>query len=114
MAVTRSTAAERRQRQAAPHAVPGLRPAGRTQETVLLGGGLAVVLLGLLLVYLAASKPLADLDQHLASGDVLNLNDLRQPEDLLPLLGFITEPTERTFVARRIWLRTQQEPVPNV
>jgi cell division protein FtsW (lipid II flippase) len=113
MAVTRSTAAERRQRQASP-AVPGLRPAGRTQETVLLGGGLAVVLLGLLLVYLAAAKPLAGLDQHLASGDVLNLNDLRQPEDLLPLLGFITEPTERTFVARRIWRRTQEEPVPNV
>ena len=56
MAVTRSTAAERRQRQPSSHPIPGLRPAGRNQETVLLGGGLTVVLLGLLLVYLAAAK----------------------------------------------------------
>lgn len=114
MAVTRSTAAERRQRQPASYAVPGMRPAARNQETMLLGGGLAVVLLGLLLVYLAVSKPLADVEKGLASGDVLNLNDLRQPEDLLPFLGFVTEPVERTFVARRIWRRAQEEPVPNV
>ncbi|HWN44834.1 MAG TPA: FtsW/RodA/SpoVE family cell cycle protein, partial [Thermoanaerobaculia bacterium] len=114
MAVTRSTAAERRQRQPAGYAVPGLRPAARNQEMALLGGGLAVVLLGLLLVYLAVSNPLADVEKGLASGDVLNLNDLRQPEDLLPFLGFVTEPAERTFIARRIWRRTQEEPVPNV
>lgn len=114
MAVTRSTAAERRQRQAASYPVPGQRPAARNQETMLLGGGLAVVLLGLLLVYLAVSKPLADVDKGLASGDVLNLNDLRQPEDLLPFLDFVTEPVERTFIARRIWRRTQEEPLPNV
>ena len=114
MAVTRSTAAERRQRQPGAHPVPGLRPAGRNQEMALLGGGLAVVLLGLLLVYLAVSKPLADVEKGLASGEVLNLNDLRQPEDLLPFLDFVTEPVERTFIARRIWRRTQEEPVPNV
>jgi cell division protein FtsW (lipid II flippase) len=114
MAVTRSTAAERRQRQPASYSAPGLRPAARMQELALLGGGLAVVLLGLLLVYLAVTKPLAGLDADLASGAVLNLNDLRQPEDLLPLLGFVTEPVERAFIARRIWRRTQEGPVPNV
>ncbi len=114
MAVTRSTAAERRQRQPASYAVPGQRPAARNQEMALLGGGLAVVLLGLLLVYLAVANPLADVEKGLASGDVINLNDLRQPEDLLPFLGFVTEPAERSFIARRIWRRTQEEPVPNV
>ncbi|HVG08104.1 MAG TPA: FtsW/RodA/SpoVE family cell cycle protein [Thermoanaerobaculia bacterium] len=114
MAVTRSTAAERRQRQPAGHAGPGLRPASRNQEMALLGGGLAVVLLGLLLVYLAVAHPLADVEKGLASGNVLSLNDLRQPEDLLPFLDFVTEPAERTFIARRIWRRTQEGPVPNV
>ena len=115
MAVTRSSAAERRQRQdARAHPVPGLKPAARNWEMALLGGGLAVVLLGLLLVYLAASKPLAPIAQGLASGEVVNLNDLRQAEDLLPHLGFISEPAERAYVARRIWRRAQEGPVPNV
>ncbi len=55
MGVTISTAAERRQRQAAPR-VPGLRPAGRLRETALLGGALAVVLLGLGLLYSAVTR----------------------------------------------------------
>ncbi|HWM91206.1 MAG TPA: FtsW/RodA/SpoVE family cell cycle protein [Thermoanaerobaculia bacterium] len=114
MAVTRSTAAERRQRQPASHPIPGLRPAPRMQEIMLLGGGLAVVFLGLLLAYLAVTNPLADLEKKLAGGDVLNLNDLRQPEDLLPLLGFVSEPAERTFIARRIWRRAQEGPILNV
>ena len=113
MAVTRSTAAERRQRQAI-YSVPGLQPTPRNREAVLLGGGLAVVLLGLLLVYLAVSRPAGEVGKELASGAVLNLNDLRQPEDLLPFLSFISEPAERTFVARRIWRRAQEGVVPNV
>ena len=114
MGVTRSTAAERRQREPAGHADAGLRPAVRNREMALLGGGLAVVLLGLLLVYLAVAAPLPAVDKGLAGGAVLNLNDLRQPEDLLPFLGFVTEPAERAFIARRIWRRTQEGPVPNV
>lgn len=114
MAVTRSTAAERRQRQPASYPIPGQRPAARNQELMLLGGGLAVVLLGLLLVYLAAVKPLAGIDRQLADGEVLNLNNLSAPEDLLPHLGFISEPVERAFVARRIWRRAQEGGVPNV
>jgi cell division protein FtsI/penicillin-binding protein 2/cell division protein FtsW (lipid II flippase) len=120
MAVTRSTAAERRQREATggkAGTLPGQRPAAldvRNREAVLLGGALAAVLLGLLLAYLAMVKPLAEIQAGLVSGAVLNLNDLRQPEDLVPLLDFLTEPTERMFVARRIWRRTQEGQVPNV
>ncbi|MES1242254.1 MAG: FtsW/RodA/SpoVE family cell cycle protein [Acidobacteriota bacterium] len=121
MAVTRSTAAERRQREAVGGAarpgVPGLQPGARSyrnREAALLGGALAAVLLGLSLAYLAMVKPLEATQAGLASGAVLNLNELRQPEDLVPLLDFLTEPTERLFVARGIWRLTQEGPVPNV
>jgi cell division protein FtsI/penicillin-binding protein 2/cell division protein FtsW (lipid II flippase) len=123
MAVTRSTAAERRQRNAAGTAggaarpLPGMQPGARSRrnrEAALLGGALAAVLLGLTLAYLAMVKPLEPVQAGLASGAVLNLNELRQPEDLLPFLDFLTEPTERMFVARQIWRRTQEGPVPNV
>ncbi|HEX3128448.1 MAG TPA: FtsW/RodA/SpoVE family cell cycle protein [Thermoanaerobaculia bacterium] len=122
MAVTRSTAAERRQREAAGGAgnisgIPGLQPGPgsvRNREGVLLVGALAAVLLGLFLAYLAMVKPLEPTQAGLASGAILNLNDLRQPEDLVPFLDFLTEPTERMFVARQIWRKTQEGPVPNV
>jgi cell division protein FtsW (lipid II flippase) len=123
MAVTRTTAAERRQREAARSPLPGLRPGvgnvhgignSRNREAMLLGGALAAVLLGLFLAYLAMIKPVAETQAGLASGAVLNLNDLRQPEDLVPFLDFLTEPTERMFVARQIWRRTQEGLVPNV
>jgi cell division protein FtsW (lipid II flippase) len=123
MAVTRTTAAERRQREAAGGAggaarpLPGMQPGARTQrnrEAVLLGGALAAVLLGLFLAYLAMVKPLEATQAGLASGAVLNLSDLRQPEDLVPFLDFLTDPTERMFVARQIWRRTQEGTVPNI
>jgi cell division protein FtsW (lipid II flippase) len=116
MVVTRSTAAERRQRQAAAAAVPSLSPgpAARRREAALLGGGIAVVLLGLLLVYLAVTRPLADLPAKLASGEVLNLNALDSSEKLLPLLDFYDSAEERSFVAETIWRRLHEAPAPNV
>ncbi len=61
MAVTRSTAAERRQREAigAASGLPGMRRPQRNREAILLAGAFAAVLLGLLLSYLAMTKPLA-------------------------------------------------------
>jgi cell division protein FtsW (lipid II flippase) len=116
MAVTRSTAAERRQRQTTLTAVPGLRPgpAPRNREALLLGGGLLVVLLGLLLVYLAVTRPLADVPAKLASGEIQNLNALDSSEKLLPLLDFYESPEERAFVAETIWRRLHETPAPNV
>ncbi len=125
MAVTRTTAAERRQREAAGGAsniagmpgIPGLQPGARSfrnREAALLAGALAAVLLGLFLAYLAMVKPLEPTQAGLAAGTVLNLNDMRQPEDVVPYLDFLTEPTERMFVARQIWRRAQDGGVPNV
>ncbi len=112
MGVTLSTAAERRRRQA-PAGVPGLGPAPRDRETLLLAGALVVLLLGLVLVYKAVTHPFAEAQAAIARGDIVDLQTLRQPEQLLPLLAFLDEPAERTFVARRIFRRLQEGPVPN-
>lgn len=115
MAVTRSTAADRRRQQTTTlTSLPGLRPASRDRETLLLAGGLLAVLLGLFLVYRAVTRPLEEVAAGLASGDVVHLGDLRQPEQLLPHLAFLDEPAERSFVARHIQRRLQEGPLPNV
>lgn len=116
MAVTRSTAAERRQRQPTSSVLPGPgpAPAPRNREAVLLAGALAVVLLGLVLVYLATTRSVGDVGPKLASGEVLNLNSLTQAEQLLPHLGFFREPAERSFAADRIWRHLHDNPAGNV
>src|SRR5215213_4270546 len=116
MAVTRSTAADRRRREATGHApIPGLRPTvARDRETLLLAGGIVVFLLGLLLAYLAMTRPFGDIAARLASGEVVAVDDLREPGQLAPLLGFLAEPAERTFIARQIFQRIQEGDVENV
>ena len=116
MAVTRSTAADRRRREATGHSpIPGLRPAAsRDRETLLLAGGIAVFLLGLLLAYLAMTRPFGDVGARLASGEIVAVDDLREPGQLAPLLAFLAEPAERTFVAREIFQRIQEGHVENV
>lgn len=113
MGVTLSTAADRR-RQPDPAGIPGLGPAPRDRETLLVAGALVVFLLGLTLVYMAVAHPFEETQAGIAKGEIVDLHALRQPEQLLPLLDFLDEPAERTFVARRIFRRVQEEPVPNV
>lgn len=114
MAVTRSTAADRR-RSAGPSPIPGLHPAvARDRETLLLGGGIVVFLLGLVLVYLAMTRPFGEIAARLASGQIVAVEDLREPEQIAPLLGFLNEPAERAFIARQIFQRIQEEPIQNV
>src|SRR5215467_906525 len=114
MAVTRTSAAERRKRQGSGlSSLPGLQPS-RGLETVLLAGGALAVLCGLILVYLAVTRPLADVQKGLATGQVVNLNEVRQPEPLVPLLGFLDEPAERSFVAQEIAQFLQRHEVQNV
>lgn len=114
MAVTRSTAADRRR--APGHSpIPGLHPnVARDRETLLLGGGIAVFLLGLVLVYLAMTRPFADVAPKLANGEIVAVEDLRDPGQLVPLLGFLAEPAEQTFVARRIFQWLQEGRIQNV
>jgi cell division protein FtsI/penicillin-binding protein 2/cell division protein FtsW (lipid II flippase) len=125
MAVTRSTAADRRRqetsaasgdRRGAPgfpmQGMPGLP--SRNRESVLLAAAALVVLLGLLLAYLAMAKPLAELAPKIAAGEVVNLNDLRGADQLLPALDVLDSSGERAFVAQQIWQRAHQGALPNV
>jgi cell division protein FtsW (lipid II flippase)/cell division protein FtsI/penicillin-binding protein 2 len=119
MAVTRSTAADRRRQgfpvlgaRAAVTGLPGLPV--RRRETVLLAAAALVALLGLLLVYLATSKPLAEVDKQIAAGEIVNLNGLRSSSQLLPVLDVFESSAERSFVAEEIWKRSHQSPLQNV
>ena len=124
MAVTRSTAADRRRSETSPAAggkgAPGFPMQGmpglpsRNRESVLLAAAALVVLLGLVLVYLAMAKPLAELAPKIASGEVVDLNDLRGADQLLPALDVLDSSGERAFVAQQIWQRAHQGALPNV
>lgn len=101
MVVTRSTPAGRRSRQPVAPVLPQAAP--RRQETVLLGGALLAVLIGLALLYGAVSRPFGEVEERLARGQVADLRATTRPEPLLPLLaGVIEDPAERRFVAERI------------
>ena len=124
MAVTRSTPADRRRQAAAPAgkqpwAAPpwGQPQAARTRETLLLAGAYAAVLLGLFLVYQAVSRPFEEVTAQLSRGEVVDLNAVSRPEQLVPLLDFVEERSERSFVAERILQhlsRPDAGKVPNV
>src|ERR1017187_7234945 len=96
MAVTRSTAADR----------PRTGRAHKTWRRDQLLGTLAAALLvafGLHLVYQAKSNTLPEIDQGLASKQLLNLNGLAAREDLLPALAIIADPHAREEAARQIY-----------
>src|SRR3982751_5583062 len=121
MAVTRSTAAERRQRETTVlkgqpgFAVQGLPGApSRNLEALLLAAAAVVILLGLALAYLAMAKPLADDAAKLAAGGIVNLNDLKSSDQLLPVLDVVDGSAERAFVAQAIWKRAHEGAFPNV
>ncbi|HEV2844498.1 MAG TPA: hypothetical protein VG477_06610, partial [Thermoanaerobaculia bacterium] len=120
MAVTRSTAADRR-RQTIPtlnrsfpvQGMPGLP--SRQREAVLLLAGALVVLLGMALVYFGATRTVGDLEKQLASGEVVNVNALRGSDQLLPVLDDIFEGSaERAFAAEQIWKRAHEGKLPNI
>jgi cell division protein FtsW (lipid II flippase) len=121
MAVTRSTAADRRRQEQKPalgkgfalQPLPGSAPA-RTTETLLLAAAALVVLLGLVLTYFATVRPLAEVGPKLASGQIVNLNELRGSDQLLPILDVFESSSERSFAAQRIWKRAHEGALPNV
>lgn len=120
MAVTRSTAADRR-RQTLPDLTRSFSVQGmpgfpsRRREGVLLLAGALVVLLGLVLVYLGVTRPLGDVEPKIAAGGIVNLNALRGSDQLIPVLDDVFEGSaERAFAAERIWKRAHEGKLPNV
>jgi cell division protein FtsW (lipid II flippase) len=125
MAVTRSTAADRRQRETetAPRRQPGFSVQGlpgaptgtpRNLEGLLLAAAAVAVLLGLALAYLAMVKPLAGDTAEIAAGRIVNLNDLRGADQLLGALDVFPNSAERSYAAQAIWKRAHQGSLPNV
>src|SRR4051794_11256949 len=104
MAVTRSTAADRR---TAPYA-PIRERGARILELIGLFLCSVAVMAGLALVWKAKT---AEFPQ---TGSLLNLNTLDRPEQLLPLLGWAPNARERQFLAKTIWDYAQDHRVPNV
>jgi cell division protein FtsW (lipid II flippase) len=95
--------------------IPSFRGASeRNREAMFLAAGALVALFALLLVYLATVKPLAGIDQKIASGEIVNLNDLKSSDQLLPVLDAVDSSAERSFVAREIWKRAHEGSFPNV
>src|SRR5947199_1028942 len=126
MAVTRSTAAARRQQEASTarrdpafpvQGIPGAPAPGRSTErnteALLLAAAALVVLLGLALAYLAMVKTFAEVEPKLASGEVVNLNDLRGADQLTSALDVFAGSAERAFAAEAIWKRAHQGDLPN-
>ena len=95
--------------------IPGFRGApARNREAALLAAGALVALFALVLIYLATLKPLEEIEQKIASGEIVNLNALKSSDQLLPVLDALDSSAERSFVAREIWKRAHQGNLPNV
>jgi cell division protein FtsW (lipid II flippase) len=120
MGVTISRAAERRSRpppgsrlRGSP-APPGLPGEGqRLREAGLLALAAAVVLFAMVLIWFAV-QPSPELRARLDRGEIVNLNAVARPGDLLPLLSFLGTPAERAYAAGRIQQRLAEGRVDNV
>lgn len=89
-------------------------PRERRCEAWWLSGASIVVACGLSLVVLAKTQDFADSQNRLNNGELLNLSEVTQPAQLLPVLEVIRDPNQRQTVAERIssYLETHK-PIPN-
>ena len=99
MAVTRSRAVERTQ---APYTLRR-KAAAQTNEILWLLAISVLIGVGLFLDFKAKSHGFTEIEQGLASKQLLNLNELTSREDLLPFLNIFSDTGERQFVARQIY-----------
>ena len=99
MAITRSTTADR----ATVRKTHARRGGWRGVEFLASVGAALLVGAGLYFVYQSKAVDLAAVDQGLASKQLLNLNEMRSREELLPVLSFVENQRERQELARRIY-----------
>src|SRR5205085_3466057 len=95
MTVTRSTPVGRAQRQVTA------KP--RLQETVLLLAASLTVWLALALAYEAKTAAFADIEVRLQSKQLLNLNEVRSADELLPLLDVFANAADQRFTAQKVF-----------
>ncbi len=86
----------------------------RRREVFWLAGASFVIACGLVFVLFAKTQDFAEIQGRLDHAELLNLNDVSGPQQLLPALQ-IYSPEEREAVAERIWTYLERRPsVPNV
>lgn len=90
-------------------------PEERKRELPWLAGASAFVCAGLALVLFAKTGNFSDLSAQLDRGEMLNLNAVTKPAQLLPFLQIFSDVAEREMVAERItnYIRTRG-PLANV
>ncbi len=70
---------------------------------------------GLFLVFSAKTRNFPELSRQLANGELLDLNHVAQPDDLLPFLQVFPNAAERQSVAQRVFdYLVSRRPIPNV
>jgi cell division protein FtsW (lipid II flippase)/cell division protein FtsI/penicillin-binding protein 2 len=111
MAVTNTWEARTR---ASIRLVEDFKPSERRREARWLAGVSAIVVCGLALVVIAKTQDFPELRSRLQHGELLNLNQVTQPEQLLPALQVIPDANQRAAIAERISSYVQlHRPVPN-
>jgi len=77
----------------------------RTANLELLGllACTAVLVLGLSLTYWSRTRDLVNVERDVASGTIVNLREIRSPNDLAPLLTMFDGPAERQAAARALY-----------
>ncbi len=90
-------------------------PAERKRELPWLAAATAIVCVGLGVVLFAKTGNFSELSARLDRGEMLNLNAVTKPEQLLPFLQIFPDEPERELAAERIanYIRTRG-PLPNV
>ena len=75
----------------------------RIRELVLLLLSSALVATGLWLVWQSKARVFDDYQKGLAAGRILDLHDVKNEQQLVPLLSGVPGPEDRDFIARRIF-----------
>jgi len=91
-----------------------IQASGRGQELVGLLAASVIVAFGLALAYFAKSGAFPDLQSKLDGGQIVNVNGLMRPAELLPYVGDIPSGSERLFTANQIVSAIRTRKLPNV
>ncbi|MBV9612891.1 MAG: FtsW/RodA/SpoVE family cell cycle protein, partial [Acidobacteriaceae bacterium] len=87
----------------------------RRRELVWLGGASLLAACGLAFVLMTKTQDFANLESRVDRGELLNLNAVTAPQQLLPALQIYPSAEERDQVAQRIAAFVQQHrPLPNI
>ena len=91
------------------------KPVERRRELFWLAGASLVVGCGLAMVLAAKTQDFQELEERLARGELLDLNQVSAPQQLLPVLQTVAVPGEQESIAERVWSYLEQHrPLPNV